>query len=75
MCVCFSSTSRAVPSTEASRRGGSKDLLLLAGAGSLSGSLRLQEVQSARQRPDSLVSLLAAWKVDAAFCFPAPSLK
>lgn len=69
VCVCFSSPSRAVPSTEASGRGGSEDLLLPAGAGSLSGRLRVQEVQPARQRPHPLVSLLTAWKPNSAF-FP-----
>lgn len=62
--VFFSSPSRAVPATEASRRGGFKDLLLLAGTGPLSGSLCLQEIQSASQRPHPMVSVLIEWKVD-----------
>lgn len=73
--IFFSSPSRAVPATEASRRGGFKDLLLLAGTGPLSGSLCLQEIQSASQRPHPMVSVLIEWKVDSSFLSPYWYLK
>lgn len=54
--VCFSSPSRAISAAEASRRGCFEDILLPTRTGPLSGSLCLQEIQPACQRPHPMVS-------------------
>lgn len=57
LCLCvFSSPSRAISAAEASWWGCFEDLLLLTGTGPLSGSMCLQEIQPASQRPHPMVS-------------------
>ena len=75
VCVSFSSPSRAISAAEASRWGCFEDLLLLTGAGPLSGSLCLQEIQPASQRPYPMVSAAEEMEISWFLFWISQSLK